>query len=784
MADEVTTASSRKSAARSEIGRPGLVNVGGGLLPWSVWIDDREYAPELQYPNSVQTYRRMQTDAQLKGLLLATTLPIRRFRWEIAPNGAKPEVLAHICRSLNLPEVGSEPTRRRRHRFDFDRHMAHAFQALAYGHFHFEEVYEYADPRQGGDGLLHLYKLGSRPPRTLMNIATDEYGELEGIQQNMFIRTNGQQMAGAAFAPLIPADRLLTYLWDTEDDGDQVGRSMMRACYRDWLVKDALIRVDATKHQRNAMGVPWFEVDKDATDKQVGELRDIAERWRAGEASGGAGPGKLTLKGVEGQLPDTIGSIRYHDQQMSRAFLQLFFDLGTTETGSRALGSELIDWYTQSQDGVAGWFCNTTQLQIEREVELNWGPDEQPPLLVHQRMESQELSFADLVSGVAGGLIVVDEEFGAYLEQRWHLPAGVGAVEPKAEPEVVAVPAGEPGEVPLPQVPNPDARQRARTAMAEQIVAAAKTPMKWPALARAAGADPKHGTARRARDQLIRAGRLERRRDGTLAPVAGMRLPDRELRREPMEFELAAHVDFATMEEVHVSAVEQLVEAIKAAQGAQYDEIADAVEAAAGDAAQLAAITVEPVSDAGLEDILLEVSREGVASARAERDAQLAPPDDAPEAAGANEDEDPEPDQEEIDRIVHERAAALAATLAGGLSAAAAKKAAAVSSLPPAEAASTVREYLEGLKGAAVDEQAGGAVSQAYNTGRREFMRAAEPKQVYASEILDGATCGPCEDEDGEEWPTVTAAESAYPLGGYIDCEGGLRCRGVLVGVY
>lgn len=792
MAEEVSTAKSRQAAASREIGRPGLVNVGGGLLPWSVWIDDREYAPDLLYPKSVDVYRRMQTDAQLKGLLLATTLPIRRFRWEVNPNEARPAVVTNTCRSLNLPEVGSEPPRRRRNRFDFDRHMAHAFQALVYGHYHFEEVYEYADPRfVGGDGLLHLLKLGSRPPRTIMNIATDDYGELEGVQQNMFIRANpgAPAVAGAYFGPLIPADRLITYLWDTEDDGDQIGRSLLRPCYRDWLVKDALIRVDASKHQRNGMGVPWFEVDKDATDKQVEELAAIAEAWRAGDASGGAGPGKLHLKGVDGQLPDVIGSIRYHDQQMSRAFLQLFFDLGTTETGSRALGAELIDWYTQSQDAVAAWFAATLQLQIEHEVELNWGPDEQPPLLVHQRMESQELSFADLLSGVEGGLIVPDEEFGIYLEQRWHLPKGTGATEPKPEPTPAEVPGGEagivadPGEVPLPTTPNPTAGQPARSAAAAAILEVVDGRISWPAAARAAGLHPKAGTARRARDQLIASGAIRRNRDGTLVRAnGGLRLPDRELQREPMQFEIDARVDFAAMEETYTTARESLIEAVKAAEQAQIDELAEEVIAAAGDASRLAAMSVEPVPVDLIEEHLLEVAAEGVVSARAERDAQLAP-EGEPAAAAAGT-EDPEPDQEAIDRIVHERAEATALTLAGGLAASASKRAAAVSTLDPDEAATNVRDYLEGLSGAAMQEQLGGAIAQAFNTGRREFLRAAEPKNVYASEILDGNTCGPCEQEDGAEWPNAAAAESAYPLGGYIDCEGGLRCRGVLVGVY
>lgn len=769
-------AEKKPSAPTKEIGRPGLTNVGGGILPWSVYLDDREYAPDVRWPTSVGTYRRMQTDAQIKGLLMATTLPIRRFRWEIEPNGAKPEVVAHTCASLNLPAVGADvgPVRRRR-RFDFDRHMSHAFQALTYGHYYFEEVYEYRDPRQGGDGLLHLLKLGTRPPRTIMNIATEDDGSLQGIQQNIFVSGGLAQAGGASFGPVITSDRLLPYLWDTEDDGDWVGKSMLRACLRDWLVKDALIRIDATLHQRNGMGVPWFEVDPNASDDQVKELAEVAERWRAGEASGGAGPGKLKLAGVDGTLPDTIGSIRYHDEQMSKAFMLLFFNLGgDAKFGSRALGNSFIDWYLQGQDTVATWFKNSTQEQIEREVELNWGADEQPPLLVGQRVESQELAFEDLCKGVESGLIAVDEELGSYIVRRWHLPRGAGAIKP--------APAPEPAPTPTEPVTPPSARQPARSAAASTLTGVITEAMPWAAAARAAGMDPKSGTARRARDQLVAAGAIERRSDGTVAPIAGMQLPDRELRREPTDVEVACAVDFAAMEEVYTSGRDTLVEAVEAAQGAQIDELADAVTAAAGDAATLASLSVEPVPVDLIEEHLLEVAAAGVAAAREEREAQLAPSagaDPAPAAAT-----DPDPDQDAIDRIVHERAEATALTLAGGLAASASKRAASVSALDPEAAAANVHDYLSGLTGAALKEQVGGAVTQAYNTGRREFIRSASAKAVFASEILDGNTCPSCTQEDGTEWPTIAEAEVAYPLGGFVECEAGLRCRGTLIATY
>jgi hypothetical protein len=70
------------------------------------------------------------------------------------------------------------------------------------------------------------------------------------------------------------------------------------------------------------------------------------------------------------------------------------------------------------------------------------------------------------------------------------------------------------------------------------------------------------------------------------------------------------------------------------------------------------------------------------------------------------------------------------------------------------------------------------------NTGRKEVFDAGDPNSLYASELLDSNTCESCVEIDGTEYPDLDAAEADYPTGGYMDCYGGPRCRGTLVGVY
>lgn len=779
-----------RAAPTTEQGVPGMVLTPmggfGGAPKWADFLDDREFNPDLQWPHSVEANEEIETvDAQVKGLLLATFLPIRRFRWELDPAEARPEAIDLAHEDLNLPVRGDETAVARRGGFNHDRHLGHALRAVSQGHYHFEEVVELRD-----DGLLHLNKLGTRPPRSIHRILTDLHGNLQAIQQMVAGLDLGVgRVFGGALSGVrtLEAKRLLVYRWDTADDGDQIGRSVLRSCYRPFIAKDKLIRVDTVKHERNAMGVPWFEVDPSASKNQIESLARRAEEIRASTVGGGAGPGKLRIAGVEGNLPDTIASIRYHDEQMAKALMQMLFNLGgDANSGARALGDTFAERAIEFQGAIADWYCEATQAFIDKQVERNFGPGEASPQITYTRVETADVAFTDLATAVKDGLIAVTPELRAYIEQRYKVPGQKDAPEPAVAPPAALGP-GEGGEAPGGGPAASDARsdvhrdsapqQPKRSKLAAQMSAALTAPMSWPELARAAGSDPKNGTARRARDQLIAEGAVLRGTDGTLAPAFALALPERDLKRAPLAFEVAAQVDFAAIEDTFLSGRETLVAAYRKAQAQQIAQLVDEVGAAKGDVAKLSALECDPIDVDVLLDPMMSIAEEGVASARAEHEAQVGP---SAKAAfrGA------EADTDALEGTVRERAEAASLTLAAGLATSASKKAAAVSTLEPEAAAAAVSEHLNSLTDAALDEQLGGATQQAYNSGRRSYFRESGPKEIYASEILDQNTCTACNAKDGAEYPTLAAAEADYPIGGYIVCEGGLRCRGTLVAIY
>lgn len=82
-------------------------------------------------------------------------------------------------------------------------------------------------------------------------------------------------------------------------------------------------------------------------------------------------------------------------------------------------------------------------------------------------------------------------------------------------------------------------------------------------------------------------------------------------------------------------------------------------------------------------------------------------------------------------------------------------------------------------------QQARDAAAQANGIGRAATVdQLPPPASVFASELLDRNTCGPCSLVDGRSYPDLAAARIDYAFGTYVHCEGGSRCRGTLVFIW
>jgi hypothetical protein len=409
------------------------------------WPDDDEKTPELIWPRSVEVYGRMRRqDAQVGSVLRAVTLPIRRTAWRLDPNGAKDEVV-HLCsEDIGVPIVGQDPKPlpRTRDRFSFTEHLRLALTMLPYGHSFFEQQARYVN------GRARLRKLGWRPPKTISKFDVADDGGLVAIEQHAALGKGNDRR--------IPVDHLVAYVHDREG-GAWTGQSLLRPGYKFWLLKDRALRTQAQTVERNGLGIPVYKggkypEDMDPADRQVREDLEIAEgaklaaALRGGDNSGAAvrNGADLELMGVSGTLPDADPVIRYYDEQIARAVLAHFLNLGT-ETGSWALGSTFADFFTLSLESVAQTVDDVfSQHVIEDMVDWNWGPEEPAPRLVHDEIGSRHPATADAIQKlIACGALTADEPLEQYLRTTYGLPAHDAATareKPAAQPAGPAAP--------------------------------------------------------------------------------------------------------------------------------------------------------------------------------------------------------------------------------------------------------------------------------------------------------------------------------------------------------
>jgi hypothetical protein len=326
-----------------------------GTPGWGMFLPQGEHVPELNWPLSNQVFEQMLTNPQVWALFMGFVLPLTEYDIGLEPGDADPAMTELLAADLGLPVGLPEPGETAPalepglFRFDFLEHAWEAFFALVYGHAYFETVGEVGD-----DGLWHLRKLAARSQHDIHEIDIDEDGGLAGIKfPGVVDRGNG--VRHLSVVP-IPVNRLVAYIWLPDARRRWTGRSMLRACYEPWLLRDHGVRIDIVNHMK-AGGVPGVETDESWQGGNLQELQQLASEFNVGQESGWALPPGAHLKLARMGGTDVIASVRYHDEAMARAWGMMVRQLGSSQTGSRALGGTFQELEAVVRRAVMRWFA-------------------------------------------------------------------------------------------------------------------------------------------------------------------------------------------------------------------------------------------------------------------------------------------------------------------------------------------------------------------------------------------------------------------------------------------
>ncbi len=678
------------------------------------------------------TYGRMRHDLDLevKAVLSAYKLPILRATWALDPEGCKDAVVKHCADDLGLPILGQldkKPGPARRRGIIWHRHLGQALQYLTFGHMIFERRYE-----EQPDGYMKLVSLGPRMPWTVATVRTERSGEITEI-----VQTTQQEP--------IPASRLAWYVTELEGS-NWTGVSPLRAAFGAWLLKHEAWRTHATSIRRFGMGVPTVEAPQGATQLQVQQAQEMASAMRAGDQSGMGLPQgfKASLMGIHGGTPDALAFIRYLDQSIAKSALAGLIELGQTETGSRALGETFLDLFQLAIQAVADDIATIATSGwpgmpgiVTDLVDQNWGEDEPAPRIVCTDVgENYQVTAESVNTLVTCGAVSPDPELDAWLRKTWRMPERATAWEPSSRGLPARTAPAGPVEMPgqkLPELAPSDVLQRlspgegktSPSGVPGTVPAGQKAPAKKAPKALKASAAP--------------------RREGE----AG--------------FNAIAH------QQQWQSALDSLLGSYRAVSAAQRVHLVDQVQAAT----RPVALDAPPLGDG--PEIIFDAMNWA---------AHMAAQSVLAEAAGQGVMIDAGKVRISTRRLASV-ASARAQVAASAMAQAASGKALQV--MAASAPAGEVAVHLDGMSDQGLREQLGAALTAAQNHGRVAAFQAA-PAGVdatyIATEILDANTCGPCQGIDGHEFDDLAAAESAYPAGGYLGCQGLARCRGTVMALW
>jgi len=241
-----------------EIGRSGTQRFYG-------YITGEEYNTLLVGKQAIQQYEIMRrSDATVRALLQVCSLPVIQADWHI--EAASEEQGDKDAADFIKQELFDR-------NINFTDFIRQALSMLTFGFSVFEKVF---DPNAtfGNQPRIGLAKLGYRKQVSILRWQMED-GQ-PGVTQQLLGELS------SALTASIPADRLVIFTNDKEGDNYE-GISLLRYCYKDWALKDALGLVMAVGLEKAAIPTPILTVPTGANQDDVNQAIENLRQLRSNE---------------------------------------------------------------------------------------------------------------------------------------------------------------------------------------------------------------------------------------------------------------------------------------------------------------------------------------------------------------------------------------------------------------------------------------------------------------------------------------------------------------------
>jgi len=309
----------------------------------------------------------------------------------------------------------------------------------------FEPVWENREwaPRKTNAGANRrvytmLRKLAFRPASTIGQVNYDNNGGPVSIQ-HFAVDADGNVKEVE-----LPIEKSVVFTFDQQGGGLE-GMPILRSAYKHWWYKNELYKIDAIQKERHGIGIPDVEIGPGASPQDIALAHQLGQNLRTNEFAYVARPPsiKVSFIKVEGNLVDVLKSIEHHDDQILKAVMVQFLNLGVGASGGggRATGATGMDMFMKAMRHITESICDCYNMYlIPNMVAYNFPTDNFPKLKARGIGEVKDLQMwsSAIKNLLDTDLITIDEPTEQWARQQVDMPRLTTPWVPPAErPEKV-----------------------------------------------------------------------------------------------------------------------------------------------------------------------------------------------------------------------------------------------------------------------------------------------------------------------------------------------------------
>lgn len=360
------------SRPRPDTSEVGLSSVSYASVPGGAQtLIDPEYRYELRGAQGSRTYQRMRwSDPHIWGLREAQNLPMLQAQATIEPADPGDKDAVAKAELVQRLLIDSYPWRS---------FLRDSFLDFDYGFAAFEIVWRIED------GEVR-FRLALRPTSS---IAVQDIAVRAGVIDHVVQRPSSGGEAR------IPGEKLVWFAHGKE--GDQFsGRPILRPMYKPWVIKEEL-EIELPIAIRKLGGVP--DITNSASNLTADERSKLEEAGRLFGLAPDAyflHSDRVSVQLLTGNatVDDILAAIKQRNTELTSVCQAQVFDLGTSNSGSRALGTTLSDLFMNAITASArrrADVLNAPGGLIHQLVAYNFARDDNLPRLVFGAVQAVDL---------------------------------------------------------------------------------------------------------------------------------------------------------------------------------------------------------------------------------------------------------------------------------------------------------------------------------------------------------------------------------------------------------